>query len=261
MDGSINASLHHRNHECELSWLNLSNNWVQTIVLWHGYGQEQCQSDLDFHLIYVIDYMRRRFVRTLSVTICDFSAINDFSRIDAYRARIVSVILRIVSDFSRIVRPKLADTNCGRSLSHWRPFLVSQWADWYFWESCAQMVITVNTLTFRQNCPTSQTGIYVRALTFGHNCPFAQWLLTMRETAYYDNNLSTNAHTDIYSTENARKILEGKPALAIPMRALKCTWITVQKQARLHGTSVPMVRKHSITLRALILYLDPSLQT
>ena len=45
----------------------------------------------------------------------------------------------------------------------------------------------------------------------------------MRKTEYYDNNLSTNAHTDIYSTDNVRKILEGKPALAIPMRALKCT--------------------------------------
>ena len=83
----------------------------------------------------------------------------------------------------------------------------------------------------------------------------------MCETAYYVNNLSTNAHNDIYSTNNARKILEGKPALAIPMRALKCTWITVQKQVRLHGTSAPTVRKHSIPLRALILYLDPSLQT
>ena len=83
----------------------------------------------------------------------------------------------------------------------------------------------------------------------------------MRETEYYDNNLSTNAHTDIYSTYNARKILEGKPALAIPMRALQCTRITVQKQVRPHGTSAPMVRKHRIPLRALTFNLDPSLRT
>ncbi len=83
----------------------------------------------------------------------------------------------------------------------------------------------------------------------------------MCKTAYYVYNLSTNAHNDIYSTNNARKILEGKPALAIPMRALKFTRITVQKQVRLHETSAPMVRKQSIPLRALILYLDPSLQT
>ncbi len=47
--------LTYRSHECELSWLNLSNNWVQTMLLqWHGYGQEEpSQSDLDFHLLYM----------------------------------------------------------------------------------------------------------------------------------------------------------------------------------------------------------------
>ena len=83
----------------------------------------------------------------------------------------------------------------------------------------------------------------------------------MRKTAYYNNNLSTNAHTDIYSTDNARKILEGKPALVIPMRALQFTRITVQKQVRPHGTNAPMVRKPLIPLRALTLYWDPSLRT
>ena len=29
MDGRIHASFLHRSHESELSWLNLSNNWVQ----------------------------------------------------------------------------------------------------------------------------------------------------------------------------------------------------------------------------------------
>ena len=74
--------------------------------------------------VYVIDHMRTRFVRALSVTICAILAIKYIARIDAYRARIVSSIPRIVSDCSHIVRPKLADTNFGRSLSHWRPFLV-----------------------------------------------------------------------------------------------------------------------------------------
>ena len=55
MDGPIDASLLHRDHECELSWLNLSNNQVQAMLLqWHGYGQEPRQSDLDFHLVYML---------------------------------------------------------------------------------------------------------------------------------------------------------------------------------------------------------------
>ncbi len=68
--------------------------------------------------------MRTRFIRALAVTICAISAINYFARIGACCARIVGIILRIVSIFLCIVRPKLADTNFGRSLSHWRPFLV-----------------------------------------------------------------------------------------------------------------------------------------
>ncbi len=68
--------------------------------------------------------MRTRFIRTLAVTICANLAIKYFARIDGYRARIVGVIPRIVSFFLRIVSPNLADTNFGRSLSHWRPFLV-----------------------------------------------------------------------------------------------------------------------------------------
>ncbi len=68
--------------------------------------------------------MRTTFIRALSVTICAFLAINDFARIDAHGARVVNVIPRIVSIFSRIVRPNLADENFCRSLSHWRPFLV-----------------------------------------------------------------------------------------------------------------------------------------
>ncbi len=55
MDGRINASLLHRNHECELSWLNLSNNCVQTMLLQrHGYGQKPHQSELDFHPLYML---------------------------------------------------------------------------------------------------------------------------------------------------------------------------------------------------------------
>ena len=83
----------------------------------------------------------------------------------------------------------------------------------------------------------------------------------MRETAYYNNNLSTNAHTDIYSNDNARKILEGKHALAIPMRALRCIRIPVQKQVSPYATNAPTERKHLISLHASILYLDPCLQT
>ena len=64
-------------------------------------------------------------------------------RIDAYRARIVSAISRIVSPCLHTVRPKFADTKFCRSLSLWCPFLVSQWADWYFQENCLQTVIAV----------------------------------------------------------------------------------------------------------------------
>ena len=74
--------------------------------------------------VYVIDYIRTRFVRALAVTICAILAIKYFARIDACCARIVNVISCIVSIFSRIVRQNLADKNFGRSLSHWRPFLV-----------------------------------------------------------------------------------------------------------------------------------------
>ena len=68
--------------------------------------------------------MRTRFIRALAVTICSILTIKYFARIDAHRARIAVVIPRIVSIFSRIVRPNLADTNFGWSLSHWRLFLV-----------------------------------------------------------------------------------------------------------------------------------------
>ena len=72
--------------------------------------------------IYVIDDMRTRFVRTLSGTICAFLAIKNFARIDAYRARIVIAIPRIVSDCSRTVRPKLADTRFHQSFVTMTPF-------------------------------------------------------------------------------------------------------------------------------------------
>ena len=42
----------------------------------------------------------------------------------------------------------------------------------------------------------------------------------MREISYYANNQSTNACIDNYSNNNARKTLEGKPALAIPMHLI-----------------------------------------
>ncbi len=74
--------------------------------------------------VYVIEYTSTRFIRALAVTICAILEINHFARIDAHRACIVGVILRIVSIFLRIVRPNLVDTTFGWSLSHWRPFLV-----------------------------------------------------------------------------------------------------------------------------------------
>ena len=66
--------------------------------------------------------MRTRFVRALSVTICTFLAIKNIARIDGYRARIVSAISRIVSDFPRTVWPKLADTKFHRSFVTMTPF-------------------------------------------------------------------------------------------------------------------------------------------
>ncbi len=55
MDGRINASLLHKIHECELSWLNLSNNWVQTMLLkLHCSGQEPFQSEYDFDFLYML---------------------------------------------------------------------------------------------------------------------------------------------------------------------------------------------------------------
>jgi hypothetical protein len=70
-----------------------------------------------------------------------------------------------------------------------------------------------------------------------------------------------NAHTNIYPHDNVHKIMEGKRALDIPMRALQCIQIPFQKQIRPHATNAPMERKHLIPLRALILYLNPSLGT
>jgi hypothetical protein len=72
--------------------------------------------------IYVIDYMRTRFVRALLVTICAFLAIKNFARIDAYRVRIVGAVSRIVSDFTRTVRRKLADTRFHQLFVTMTPF-------------------------------------------------------------------------------------------------------------------------------------------
>ena len=66
--------------------------------------------------------MRTRFFRALSVTICNFLAINYFARIVTHRTRIVGAILRIVSPRSRTVRPKLADTKFCRSFVTMTPF-------------------------------------------------------------------------------------------------------------------------------------------
>ena len=115
------------------------------------------------------------YICALSMTICKFLAINYFARIVAHRAHIVSNISRIVSPRLRTVRPKLATTIFFRSLSLWPLFLVSQWANWYFQENCAHMVITICALTFRKNFPTSQMVILVRTLIFCYNCPFVQW--------------------------------------------------------------------------------------
>ena len=53
MDGHMDASLLHQSHEGGLSWwLNLSNNWIHTILwLCHGWFQKPVQSGLHFHLI------------------------------------------------------------------------------------------------------------------------------------------------------------------------------------------------------------------
>ena len=72
--------------------------------------------------VYVIDYMRTQFVCTLSGTICEFLAINNFARIDAYRARIVIAILCIVSDCPLTVMPELADTRFHQSFVTMMPF-------------------------------------------------------------------------------------------------------------------------------------------
>ena len=59
--------------------------------------------------------MRTRFIRALSVTICEILAIKDSARIDAYHSRIDNAISRIVSPCSRTVRPKSEDTKFHRS--------------------------------------------------------------------------------------------------------------------------------------------------
>jgi hypothetical protein len=60
----------------------------------------------------------------------------------------------------------------------------------------------------------------------------------MRKTEYYANDLSTNAHTDIDSNGNARKILEGKQPLVIPVCALRCIQIPVQNKCA-NGEKTP----------------------
>ena len=61
--------------------------------------------------------MHTRFVCALSVTICKILAIKNFACIVTRRVRIFGAFPCIASDFPRTVRPKLADTNFGRSLS------------------------------------------------------------------------------------------------------------------------------------------------
>ncbi len=74
MDGHINASLLHRSHECEMSWLNLSNNWVQTMLLqWHGFGQEAHQSNLEFHRLY--DYVFKHLLMQWMVLLTSISGV------------------------------------------------------------------------------------------------------------------------------------------------------------------------------------------
>ena len=69
----------------------------------------------------------------------------------------------------------------------------------------------------------------------------------MSETAYYANDLSTNAHTDIDSNDNKHKILEGKQPLAIPVRALRCIRIPVQnKCANGEKTPDPIARINTV---------------
>ena len=74
------------------------------------------------HGVHVMNHMRTRFVRALSVTIFAFLAIKNFARIDAYRLRFVSAVSRIVSPCLRTVSPKLADTKFHRSFVTMTPF-------------------------------------------------------------------------------------------------------------------------------------------
>ena len=45
VDGHMDASLVHQSHVGGLSWLNQGNNWVQTLPLCHGRGQEPLQTE------------------------------------------------------------------------------------------------------------------------------------------------------------------------------------------------------------------------
>ena len=54
MDIHMDTSFLHQSHGGGLRLVNLVNNWVQIIsLLWHGLSQEQLQSGLHFHLIYI----------------------------------------------------------------------------------------------------------------------------------------------------------------------------------------------------------------
>jgi hypothetical protein len=53
VDGHMDASLVHQIHGGGLSWLNQGNNWVQTLPLCQGRGQEPLQTGCNFYLKYV----------------------------------------------------------------------------------------------------------------------------------------------------------------------------------------------------------------
>ena len=51
----MDASLVHQSHGGGLSWLNQGNNWVQTLPLCQGRGQEPLQTGWNFYLKYVLN--------------------------------------------------------------------------------------------------------------------------------------------------------------------------------------------------------------
>ena len=150
--------------------------------------------------------MRTTFIRAMGLPICAFLAINFSARNVSPRARIASLIARIVSPRFRTGTPKLVIPNFGRSLSQWPPFLVTECVCRYFWEICARTGITVLALSFRQSSPSARTVIPVCALTFSLNYLFAHCNLCILISR---NGISSKKKSD----PNARTKSEENPRL------------------------------------------------